>query len=63
MLGYDEDLYPLQSRAFALSIHSPNEIVLYVQDRTASDEANPNPQLENIEETVNREMVLRYGSS
>ena len=63
MLGYDEDLYPLESRAFSMSIHSPSEIVLYVQDRTATDEQNPNPELENIEETVNREMVKRYGST
>lgn len=36
-LAYDEDLYPLESRSFAMSIHSPHEIVLYVQDRTQSD--------------------------
>ena len=61
MLGYDEDLFPLESRPFTMSIHSPHEVVLYVQDRTASDEANPNPELENVEEIINREIVLRDG--
>jgi len=37
--------------------------VLYVQDRTGSEEANPNPELENVEEMLNREMVKRYGST
>ena len=62
-LGYDEDLYPLESRCFTMSIHSADEIVLYVQDRTESADKNPNPQLEQIEETINKEMVLRYGQS
>ena len=56
-LGYDEDLYPMESRSFMMSIHSPQELVLYVQDRTQSDKPNPNPLLENIEEIVNKEMV------
>jgi hypothetical protein len=46
-----------------MSIHSPSAIILYVQDRTSSDKANPNPQLENIEEVINKEMVLRNGES
>ena len=62
-LGYDEDLYPLESRGFTMSIHSPSEIVLYVQDRTNSKTPNPNPHLENIEEIINKEMVLRQGQS
>ena len=37
-LGYDEDLYPLDSRGFTMSIHSPSELVLYVVDRTASNQ-------------------------
>ena len=56
-LGYDEDLYPMESRSFTMSIHSPEEIVLQVMDRTQSDRPNPNPLLENIEEVINKEMV------
>ena len=62
-LAYDEDLYPLESRSFAMSVHSPHAIVLYVQDRTQADTPNPNPQLENIEDIVNIEMVRRFGKS
>ena len=53
----------MESRSFTMSIHSPSEIVLMVQDRTQSDAPNPNPQLENIEEVINKEMVQRYGES
>ena len=53
----------MESRSFTMSIHSPQEIVLYVQDRTQSDVPNPNPHLENIEEVINKEMVQRYGES
>ena len=62
-LGYDEDLYPTESRTFSMSIHTPREVILYAQDRTESDSPNPNPQLEHIEEVVDREMVRRHGSS
>lgn len=62
-LGYDEDLYPMENRNFTMSIRSPQEIVLHVQDRTLSDRPNPNPLLENIEEVINKEMVQRYGES
>lgn len=62
-LGYDEDLYPFESRLFTMSVQSPKEIVLYVQDRTQSDLPNPNPQLEDIENTINRELVIRHGKS
>lgn len=53
----------MESRSFTMSIHSPSEIVLYVNDRTQSDDANPNPQLENIEEVINKEMVSKHGQS
>ena len=46
-----------------MSVQSPKEIVLYVQDRTQSDLPNPNPQLEDIENTINREVVIRQGKS
>ena len=56
-LGYDEDLYPTESRTFSMSIHTPFEVILYAQDRTENDNPNPNPHLEHIEEVVDREMV------
>ena len=34
-----------------------------MQDRTDTDEPNPNPTLENIEEDINLEMIKRHGKS
>ena len=59
--GYDEDLYPISSRSFVMTSHSENEVKLMVQDRQKTD--NPQPELEDIEDRVNCEMIKRHGKS
>ena len=58
--GYDEDLYPTQSRTFILTIHSMIPLKMQIDDTTKS--ATSGKHVAELEETVNRLIIQKFGS-
>jgi len=55
--GYDEDLYPVASRSFVLTVHSSYPVKLGVEDTSKGDHRH----LADLEETVNRIIIQNFG--
>ena len=58
--GYDEDLYPIQSRTFILTIHSQTPLKMQIDDTAKS--VTSNKHVVELEETVNRLIIQKCGT-